>query len=107
MEKDGYTNFTALVDTERDRVRYVARKIEKLPEVSSVTVILAVGSPGTTLLTTGWLKGPIVEGTNKTMARFSKIKGILRNPDGSLKCAIYVAGQIFKWKILTLRAKSK
>jgi hypothetical protein len=98
LENGGYTNFTALVDTERHRVKEVARQIAEIPMTSTVEAILAFGAPESyTLLTTGWLKGPIVDNVDEFMGRLAEIKGILKNPDGSMKCHFYVAGRIFKW----------
>lgn len=104
MEKDGYTNFTAFVDTERHRVKEVSQQIAAIPMTSTVEAILAFGAPENyTLLITGWLKGSIVDDVDEFMECLAEIKGILKNPDGSMKCHFYVAGRIFKWYMPTTK----
>jgi hypothetical protein len=43
-----------------------------------------------------------VDSASKLAAQVHPIQGILRNPDGSLKTSLYVAGRIFKYRTPTV-----
>jgi hypothetical protein len=102
MEEQGLVSFALFVDADVQSTQEVATKLARIDDVKTVAAILSLGTPnGHTIMCTGFLKNPVVDSASILAAQVHPIQGILRNPDGSLKTNLYVAGMIFKYRTPT------
>jgi len=102
MEDQGLVSYALFVDSDVQSTQEVAKKLASIDDVKTVAAILSLGTPnGHTIMCTGFLKNPVVDSASALSAQLHPIQGILRNPDGSLKANLYVAGRIFKYRTPT------
>jgi hypothetical protein len=103
MEEKGLVSYALFVDADVQSTQEVATKLARIDDVKTVAAILSLGTPnGHTIMCTGFLENPVVDSASRLAAQVHPIQGILRNPDGSLKTNLYVAGKIFKYRTPTV-----
>ena len=106
LEEEGYSHFTCLVETERARTDEVGKAIGRLntegTKLTECAQVLGLGTEGKpTLILDGWLYKPFVDKANTLLASISQMPGVLRNPDGSHRIQMYIAGKIYCYRSVT------